>query len=396
MNKLSWNTRRIEEFQKDLLTWYEQEKRLLPWRENTSAYPIWVSEIMLQQTQVVTVIPYFLRFMEWFPTIEALAEADETRLLKAWEGLGYYSRVRNMQIAAQQIVADFDGQMPKTIEEISSLKGIGPYTAGAIGSISFDLVEPAIDGNLMRVYSRLFSIAEDIAKVKTRKTFDYYVRTTMSESHPGDFNQALMDLGSRICTPKAPKCEDCPLQAYCQAYAEGTTANFPVKLKKIKATPCYYLALAIKNEKEEYLLSRRAETGLLAKMWTFPLVEVTKEEYLSFKKTSEGQEDTSQASLWDSLVAEASPSELKTPYLKRLQQEFPAVIWQLSALGEVVHLFSHRKWHILVSYGILPTLQLQNTVENEAWIHPENFKNYNFPKAQEKMLNLLNQTKKLT
>ena len=168
---IEWSQEQVKEMQDKLLAWYDQEKRLLPWRENKDPYRIWVSEIMLQQTQVITVIPYFHRFLEWFPTIKDLAEAPEDKLLKAWEGLGYYSRVRNMQHAAQTMVEKFNGEMPRDIKDILSLKGIGPYTAGAIASIAFDLPEPAVDGNVMRVYSRLFCIEDYIADPKSRKIF---------------------------------------------------------------------------------------------------------------------------------------------------------------------------------------------------------------------------------
>lgn len=167
----AWSPEKVSLFQEDFLAWYEREKRNLPWRANTDAYRIWISEIMLQQTRVDTVIDYFYRFMEWFPTIQDLAEAPDDKLLKAWEGLGYYSRARNLKVAAQQIVSEFGGKMPDTIEDIRSLKGIGPYTAGAIGSITFNLPEPAIDGNVMRVVSRLFEIDADIAKASSRKVF---------------------------------------------------------------------------------------------------------------------------------------------------------------------------------------------------------------------------------
>ena len=168
----AWSPAKVSSFQEDFLAWYEREKRNLPWRANTDAYRIWISEIMLQQTRVDTVIDYFYRFMEWFPTIQDLAEAPDDKLLKAWEGLGYYSRARNLKVAAQQIVSEFGGKMPDTIEDIRSLKGIGPYTAGAIGSIAFNLPEPAIDGNVMRVVSRLFEIDADIAKASSRKVFE--------------------------------------------------------------------------------------------------------------------------------------------------------------------------------------------------------------------------------
>lgn len=213
---------------------------------------------MLQQTQVITVIPYFHRFLEWFPTIKDLAEAPEDKLLKAWEGLGYYSRVRNMQHAAQTIVEKFNGEMPRDIKDILSLKGIGPYTAGAIASIAFDLPEPAVDGNVMRVYSRLFCIEDDIADPKSRKIFEQKVRETISQERPGDFNQALMDLGATICTPTSPKIEIDPLKDLYEAHKQGRMEDFPVKKKKIKTVPLYYVGLAIKNELGEYLLEKKA------------------------------------------------------------------------------------------------------------------------------------------
>ncbi|MGO3728370.1 MAG: A/G-specific adenine glycosylase, partial [Enterococcus viikkiensis] len=168
----NWTTEEIAEFQADFLAWYQQEKRNLPWRYNHDPYRIWISEIMLQQTRVDTVIDYFYRFMEEFPTIKELAEAPEEKLLKVWEGLGYYSRARNLQAAAKQILEEFDGDFPTTVEAIRSLKGIGPYTAGAISSIAFEIPEPAIDGNVMRVVSRLFCIEADIAKASSRGIFD--------------------------------------------------------------------------------------------------------------------------------------------------------------------------------------------------------------------------------
>lgn len=197
-----WDTDKIDSFRKTLLAWYDREKRDLPWRHTKNPYPIWISEIMLQQTQVATVIPYYERFLEWFPTIADLANADEERLLKAWEGLGYYSRVRNMQIAAQQILTDFDGHFPETYAEIAQLKGIGPYTAGAIASIAFDLVEPAVDGNVMRVMARLFEVNYDIGDPKNRKIFQAICEVLIDPKRPGDFNQALMDLGADIESAK--------------------------------------------------------------------------------------------------------------------------------------------------------------------------------------------------
>ena len=185
-----WPEEKIISFREKLLAWYDENKRDLPWRRSKNPYHIWVSEIMLQQTRVDTVIPYYERFLDWFPTVESLANAPEERLLKAWEGLGYYSRVRNLQAAAQQIMTDFGGQFPNTYEGISSLKGIGPYTAGAISSIAFNLPEPAVDGNVMRVLARLFEVNHDIGIPSNRKIFQAMMEILIDPERPGDFNQA--------------------------------------------------------------------------------------------------------------------------------------------------------------------------------------------------------------
>ncbi|MGL4643676.1 MAG: A/G-specific adenine glycosylase, partial [Vagococcus fluvialis] len=345
---IEWSQEQVKEMQDKLLAWYDQEKRLLPWRENKDPYRIWISEIMLQQTQVVTVIPYFHRFLEWFPTIKDLAEAEEDKLLKAWEGLGYYSRVRNMQHAAQTMVEKFNGEMPRDIKDILSLKGIGPYTAGAIASIAFDLPEPAVDGNVMRVYSRLFCIEDDIADPKSRKIFEQKVRETISQERPGDFNQALMDLGATICTPTSPKIEIDPLKDLYEAHKQGRMEDFPVKKKKIKTVPLYYVGLAIKNELGEYLLEKRPADGLLANMWTYPLMETDKKNYTAMEKEWQAYlEDNKEPTLFDFVAEGYSP--IDGLFIEHLEQKNLDVVWQKQPLGEVKHVFSHRKWHILLA-----------------------------------------------
>ena len=376
-----WGEEKITAFQTEFLEWYERTRRDLPWRENSDPYRVWVSEIMLQQTQVVTVIPYFYRFMEWFPTISDLAEAEEEKLLKAWEGLGYYSRVRNMQKAAQQLVADHNGQMPNTIEEISELKGIGPYTAGAISSIAFGLPEPAIDGNVMRVFSRLFELDADIAKPSSRKVFDHVVRQVMPHQDPSSFNQAIMDLGATVCMPKTPTCESCPLSTYCQSYEKGTMLNFPVKSKKVKSKPVYYVAHVIKNNSGEYVLEQRPETGLLANLWTFPLIEVTKEAYDKLNV-----EDTKEFAQLE-LIAEDSPSYISV--LK--EQETCPTVWQTKPVGEVTHIFSHLKWHISIGYGQVERADYSLT-DRQKWVPADQFSEYPFPKPQQKMVEVLSGT----
>lgn len=373
----TWDEEKIKTFQETFLTWYHKEKRNLPWRATNDPYAIWISEIMLQQTRVETVIGYFYRFMEQFPTIQDLAAAEEQKLLKVWEGLGYYSRARNLKAAAQQIVAEFDGEMPQSIEEIRSLKGIGPYTAGAIGSIAFGLPEPAIDGNVMRVVSRLFCIEADIAKASSRRPFDEAMRTIISPDEPGEFNQALMDLGSRICTPTTPKCEECPISQYCLAYAENRQTDFPVKSKKAKPKDVYYIAGAIEDQ-GSFLLVQRPETGLLASMWHFPLVEVTKEQYEALQRTWAKEEQ-----LQLDLIAEDDALEIFT--------DLP-VVWQKRHFGEITHIFSHLKWHVLLFYG---RKRGELTLQDSEWAAKESFQNYVFPKPQQKLVDQLKKYQKL-
>lgn len=321
----------------DLLSWYDCHQRTLPWRQNVSAYHTWVSEIMLQQTQVKTVIPYYHRFLELFPTVNDLAQAPEDTLMKAWEGLGYYSRVRNMQKAAQQIVEY--GYFPSSYDELMTLSGIGPYTAGAIASIAFNEVVPAVDGNVLRIYTRLLEIADDISLQKTKNKIHDNVMATIDSQRPGDFNQALMDIGSQICTPKKPQCHDCPLQSYCQSYAHHTVLNYPYKKKKQKKQHKYYIAIALHHRaSNRFSYIQRPDTGLLAKMYSFPLIEVTKEEYMSYHSLMDEQQN---------IVKEAA-----SVYETKLNHYSESSIWQWRPLAEITHLFSHQKWHLIIAYGI--------------------------------------------
>ncbi len=316
--EINWSEQKKADFQRALLNWYAENKKPLPWRETRSPYAIWISEIMSQQTQVETVMPYYARFMAAFPNLTDLAVADDAELLKLWEGLGYYSRARNLKLAAQQIMTDFSGTFPNDLADILSLKGIGPYTAAAIASISFGLAEPAIDGNLLRVTSRLFELEADISKPSSRKVFDEILRDLISHESPGNFNQALMDLGSKVCTPKVAKCEICPLQDYCAAYEHGTSLNFPVKSKKLKQKDLYYAAFALQNSLGEYYLEKRAATGLLANMWIFPMNVLSKTEF-------------------DELLSDG--------FVKKMP-DLPEKILRTEFVGEFTHVFSHQKWHI--------------------------------------------------
>ncbi|WP_430708794.1 A/G-specific adenine glycosylase [Paenalkalicoccus suaedae] len=258
------------EYEHDLLEWYDREKRDLPWRRERDPYRIWVSEIMLQQTKVDTVIPYYERFMSQFPTVDALADADEEQVLKAWEGLGYYSRARNLHAAVKEVQSAYGGVVPNSEEEIHKLRGVGPYTAGAILSIAYNIPAPAVDGNVMRVLSRIFAIYDDIAKPATRKRFETIIREIISTSRASDYNQALMELGAMICTPTKPACLLCPVQAHCQAREQGVQELLPVKAKKKKPKSVTLQAYVLITEDGRFIVEKRPETGLLANLWQFP------------------------------------------------------------------------------------------------------------------------------
>lgn len=261
-------------FSRDLLRWFYRNKRDLPWRQTKDPYHIWVSEVMLQQTQVDTVIPYYNKFMRRFPTLFDLAEAEEQSVLKNWEGLGYYSRARNLQQGVREVVEKYGGKVPDCKKDILSIRGIGPYTAGAVLSIAYDIPEPAVDGNVMRVLARVFLIDDDISKQKTRKLFEEKIAGLMPEDDPSGFNQGLMELGALICRPKQPKCEACPLQSRCMAYAEGVQSEYPVKKKKAAAKPVDYAVLALQDSKGRLLIEKRPEKGLLAGLWQLPMVNL--------------------------------------------------------------------------------------------------------------------------
>lgn len=260
-------------FKEHLITWYETNKRTLPWRETTNPYYIWISEIMLQQTKVDTVIDYYKNFIKKYPSIVDLAEAEEQEVLKMWEGLGYYSRARNLHAAAKEVVEQYNGVVPNDPDQLETLKGIGPYTRGAISSIAFGLPEPAVDGNVMRVLSRVLLMQDNISEAKTRKRMEGIIRELISKTNPSAFNQGLMELGALICTPRSPACMLCPVQTECRAFAEGIEEQLPIKLKKKKQRVEPYLVLLIKNDEGKVAIEQRPKEGLLANMWQFPMIE---------------------------------------------------------------------------------------------------------------------------
>ncbi|WP_040206458.1 A/G-specific adenine glycosylase [Neobacillus jeddahensis] len=347
----------INAFQNDLISWFKNEQRDLPWRKDQDPYKVWVSEIMLQQTRVDTVIPYFNRFVDWFPTINDLADADEDKVLKAWEGLGYYSRVRNLQTAVKEVKEKYNGEVPSTPKEISQLKGVGPYTAGAILSIAYGIPEPAVDGNVMRVLSRVLSIWEDIAKPSSRKIFEKAVRELISHEDPSSFNQALMELGALICTPTSPSCLLCPVREHCQAFFEGVQNELPVKTKKTKTRDVQLIAAIITDPTGKVLIHKRPANGLLANLWEFPTVEIH----------HPLQNDREQVI---SLFKESMDLEISLNPI----------------IGQIDHVFSHLVWNMKVYTGT-SNIPLK---EDAVWklVSFDEMNEYAFPVPYQKMFNL--------
>lgn len=301
-----------------LLLWYEGNKRILPWREDKNPYRVWVSEIMLQQTRVEAVKPYFDRFMKELPDASRLAGADEERLLKLWEGLGYYNRIRNMQKAAQIIMKDYKGVFPEDYEALIKLPGIGAYTAGAIASISFGQSVPAVDGNVLRILSRLLMYEEDVLSLKARKEAGKALGPLMPKDRPGDFNQALMELGATVCVPNgAPRCSDCPWQKMCLAHKGGCWQDYPRKSAK-KPRKVEEKTVLIIGDGERFLLHKRSSRGLLAGMYELPSIE--------------GYADEA------AVVAEVRRLGFSP---LRIQER-----------GEAKHIFTHKEWH-MKGYAVL-------------------------------------------
>lgn len=266
------------EFSKSLIQWYLQNKRDLPWRNTSEPYHIWLSEIMLQQTRVAQGLPYFLRFTEAFPTVFDLANADEETVLKLWQGLGYYSRARNLHQTAKYIAFELNGEFPKSYSELLKLKGIGEYTAAAIASFSYNETVPVVDGNVFRVLSRYFDVETDIASAGAKNEFTQLAATIMPKGQANLFNQAIMEFGALQCMPKSPDCGVCVFNDSCLALQKKKVAQLPVKSKKLKVTDRYFNYLVFSDEKDNTIISKRTQKGIWHNLYEFPLLETVSPE----------------------------------------------------------------------------------------------------------------------
>ena len=261
------------EFSNSLIHWYLQNKRDLPWRNTTNPYPIWLSEIMLQQTRVAQGLPYFLSFTDAFPTIFDLANADEEQVLKLWQGLGYYSRARNLHATAKHIAFELNGEFPPTYKELLKLKGVGEYTAAAIASFSYNEPVAVLDGNVFRVLSRYFNVESDISLPKTKTEFQQLAQEVLDKKNPAVFNQAIMEFGALQCVPKNPDCNSCVLNSSCAALQHKKVSELPVKSKKTKVTNRYLNYLILKDSDSNYIVQKREGKGIWENLYEFPLLE---------------------------------------------------------------------------------------------------------------------------
>lgn len=265
-------------FSKTLITWYLDNKRDLPWRKTKDPYHIWLSEIMLQQTRVAQGLPYFLAFTEAFPTVFDLAKADEEKVLKLWQGLGYYSRARNLHATAKYISEELSGNFPNNYKDLLKLKGIGEYTAAAIASFSFKECVPVVDGNVYRVLSRYFDIETDIASSGAKKEFTQLASELIDKKKPELFNQAIMEFGALQCVPKSPDCNSCPLNNSCLAQAKNKVSQLPIKLKKQKITNRFFNYLLVLDNKNQTIINKRTQKGIWHNLYEFPLIETEQKE----------------------------------------------------------------------------------------------------------------------
>ena len=340
-----------------ILSWYAKNKRDLPWRDTANPYFIWVSEIMLQQTQVETVIPFYQHFLSTFPTVESLAEASLQEVLKAWENMGYYARARHLHAAAKEIAGRMGGKIPSTYEKLMDLPGIGAYTASAILSFAFGERRPAVDGNTRRVVCRLFVVQDLVEQPGTKQRIQELARDMISSVDPAEFNHAVMDLGATVCTPRNPSCVVCPVQDVCLAFEQGNQEALPVTRKKRPVPHKHMTAAVIADAKGQLLIVQRPNSGLLGGLWKFPG---------GFK----GPEETLEGGL-----------------IKRVREELGIRIEVQDALGSVDHAYTHFRI-TLHAFRVQRRSGRPKALDCQAyqWVRPNHLADYPFSKADRKII----------
>ena len=347
------------QFQAELLNWYRRNKRNLPWRKTTNPYNIWISEAMLQQTQVRTVIPYYHKFLKEFPAVEDLAGADQQKVLKIWEGLGYYSRARNLHKAAKIIAEQHAGRLPSQAERLRKLPGIGDYIAAAVLSIAFQQPVAVVDGNVKRVLARLFCLPEPVNDSKNKKSFSVKAGRLLNKNFPGDHNQAMMELGALICTPKNPNCDICPVCRFCSAFQNKVVADYPKKITKAK-TPLYHIAIGVIYKDGKMLITKRRENGLLGGLWEFP----------------GGKRRLKES-------AEAA-------CIREIKEETGLSVSIVRYLKTVKHAYTHFKisMDVFICDYVSGEVELKGPVDHR-WIIKDEIPDFPFPKSNHKFMGLL-------
>jgi A/G-specific adenine glycosylase len=344
-------------FARALIHWYQKGHRELPWRETTDPYRIWLSEIMLQQTQVNTVLPYYSRYLDRFPTIASLAEADEQEVIKLWEGLGYYARCRNLHAAARRIVSEQGGHFPETLKEVQALPGIGRSTAGAILTFAFGQRHPLLDGNVKRVIARLYDIDEEVDRGAVQKRMWKYSEALLSEADdPAAFNQAVMELGATLCTRREPSCDRCPVEGHCYARARGTQSERPVKRPR-KKSPHYNIAVGVIRDHGHILIQLRPPSGLLGGLWEFP----------------GGKQEPDEA--------------LEEAVRREIQEELGVEVRVGALIAAVKHAYSHFRITLhAFDCELVSGTPVSHASQEWRWVAPEDLDQYAFPKANRTVL----------
>ncbi len=349
----------ISSFQKNLLKWYREKARDLPWRQTSDPYKIWISEAMLQQTQVKTVIPYYERFLNSFPAVKDLAAADSQQVLKLWEGLGYYSRARNLHKAARIILSEYDGKLPSTWQNLKTLPGIGDYIASAVASIAFHEPVAVVDGNVKRVLARLLTLEIPVNDAKHKKIFAKKADELLNNKNPGDHNEAMMELGAMICTPKNPFCDPCPVMNQCRAFKSDQVDHFPKRIRK-PVRPLYHISVGVIYKEDKILITKRKEAGLLGGLWEFPGGK---------RKAGESAE---------------------TACLREIKEETGLTVSIIKHLKTVRHAYTHFKisMDVFICEYVSGEVALKGPVDFR-WITTNEIPEYPFPRSNHKFMGLL-------
>ena len=346
----------IQALRKALMDWYLVNQRDLPWRKASDPYPIWVSEVMLQQTQVNTVLPYYHEFLKRFPSLKRLARANLQEVLKAWEGMGYYARARNLHKAAGVVLNQHKGIVPPSWQDFRKLPGVGDYIAAAVLSIAFNKPYPVVDGNVKRVLSRLFVIQEPVNQSPSKKIFQQAAADLLDTQKPETFNQAIMELGALVCKPRNPLCQTCPVQAWCLAHQTGRISEFPRKIKK-PATPQYQIAVGVVFKNGRVLITRRKPEGLLGGLWEFPGGKIKKSE------------------------------KAAAACIREIKEEVNLAVKIDSHLCRIKHAYTHFKiqMEVFCCSFISGRVKLNGPVDHR-WIELDQLEEYPLPKANHKFL----------